>query len=295
MKQYINPNIIVSILSIYICSCGFFKSDKYSNDIYIENLSTHTKTKITHTGMNSSPVYLHKCNCILFHHIPSINDYPRLKILNIDKNTIIDFISDNKSRLTPSVDSSDSIVIYTSFNDKKRELWQYSIKSKTDRLLVKSIKQGLEASPYISHDGKFVLYINEDDNELYILDIIKNTSKRMTFSNNFIYYPQYPKWLPNSKEIVFLSFGFLRIVNLKGNIVYSFPLDGLAGFRNIIVDPHKSDLIYLKAQPASDTSYIYNLYEISINTNSIRMILSKRPYYELSYDFSPNGEYLVHD
>jgi Tol biopolymer transport system component len=115
------------------------------------------------------------------------------------------------------------------------------------------------------------------------------TKRRLTSSRNILYQPQDPAWSPDSREIAYIRFLSLVVIDRDGTEVQELPLAGLSNVSSPQFHPLDSDLIIFKARRAQDLFEGFNLYVVSRSANACA-VLRESSLTEMFHEISPDGQ-----
>ena len=149
------------------------------------------------------------------------------------------------------------------FNDfsQKYGLYIYNIETGKVLVLLKDFEKPLY-SPTFSPDGKYITFLNNKEENLYVINVKTGEYKRLTEGENYAF----AWWSPKGNEIIATRYkteGNHKIfslvkIKLKGKDV---PLDKTHGKRRYVIDFSKEDLpvqLILSGIPLVDKKYRLN-------------------------------------
>jgi Tol biopolymer transport system component len=157
--------------------------------------------------------------------------------------------------------------------------------------------------PHISPDGNKISFTSEagGDREVWILDTVQNTVRRLTFTEAS---DNQPIWSPDGKRIVFNSECALRVISQRGGIagIVSMPADGSGEAELLGISPGKwlfpfswdkdgKILVTSELGPSYDN---FDIGMLSTEWDRPYEILFKEAYHEMQPQLSPDGRWLAY-
>jgi TolB protein len=252
--------------------------------IWVEDLRAGTLRPVTGGEAASFPRYSPDGKRILFRQSGA------LKTLSLQDGSIEILVEDARHISNPSWSSDGTCLYYRSERGDRADLWVMDLIRGGERRLTDD--EDVEDPPRPSPDGKWLLFTQSGgpgSGELFLMPSSGGVKSRLTHTKDFLHRPQDPAWSSDSREIVFISFISLVVVNIEGEVVQELRLEGLSNASTPRFHPLDSDLIIFKARDARDVVGGFNFYAASRMAGRF-MVLRKSSLAEMFYDLSPDGE-----
>ncbi len=281
-----------TVLAIFLAVwLGYiFLKDIFSNmNVHIEDLETGNIITITTEGWNGGPTFSPDGQKILFQQRLTEEDNHRIKIYSMQNQTSSVVIEDGHMPIWGPLGQT---ILYISKGEGQPDIWEYSLQDDVTRRVTQD--EAEEISPKISNDGKWLLFLHETpetgEEEIFIMPIEGGTKVPLIKRKHEL---EEPIWAPNSKEIAYISFLSLIIMNTDGVVVKEIDLTGFYSFTDLIFHPTDPDTLILRASSTS-TPFIVNLYKISRVSGSIEVWKADFWYLIFFCDISPNGKLMTY-
>lgn len=262
--------------------------------IWVEAVETGNATPITMLRQCSHPTFCPEGHEILFDEAEG-NGFDRIGTYDLE--------TGEKNIIIPSLPCVTGLawhpdgqsVFYIAAEDSQRDIWRHNLVDQSRIRLTDDPDN--EYRIKLSEDGRWLLFTQKtDDNreDVFLMDTDGGEKRRMTNSDSMLKDIEYVAWAPNSTEFAFVSFLSVIIMNINGDIVNTISLVGLSNISELFFSPESDDVIYFKAMGHGSTTMRMNLYKLSRKSGSFDIWKAGRSLFELHYDISRDGHYLVY-
>lgn len=296
-------NISITILAVlsgiaivgYI-TIQFFLNKIETTNIFLEDIRTGEAIIISEKGMNTHPKFSPDGRKILYAHRFDVSGESgtTIRVYSILEKTTIDIFYNQNFNVPCSWGPKGKKFLFSAKNNGQTDLWFCSIEDKTIFQVTDDDAQ--EEDAILSPDGEWILFIQEieDKNEVFLMPSKGGDKKRITNTDNWLSYPKDITWSRDSREISYFSFASIVIVNIYTGEEERFDLLGeISNQANLLYHPTEKDLLVFKAAK-KDIGFKGNLYLYSRRTGTLQVWKTERPFLEMFYDISPDGEKLTY-
>jgi Tol biopolymer transport system component len=287
---------VVGALAVLVGAAGFwvyrFVQKAGSPVIWVEDLESGDARPLLVEGVAVSPRYSPDGNLLLY------QQSGELKVLTLSDGTIRTVVEHGRGISSPSWGPGGDRIYYRAEREGRVDLWAVDLY--TGAAMRITDDEAMEDAPQLSPDGKWLVFVQNPGpgdgsarGDLYLMAADGGPKIRLTEARNLLHAPQDPAWSPDSKEIVFISFISLVVMNLQAEVVQDMKLVGLSNVSTPQFHPLDSDLIIFKARSTADLRSGFGLYAVSQASGGIA-ILRESGLAEMYHHISPDGRSIAY-
>lgn len=297
--------IVVTVVLIALLAGGgiwYFISKTLSSvqnmEVWLEDIGTEIPERLTQDGANASPVFSPDGTQILFVHGAGMQDKrlgTEIRLLGLRERNVETVLRDGFANYTPLWAPDSRSFYYVSRRNDVPDLWRLDLADRSSRRIT---TDGRERSDLrLSPDGKWFLFTQKpspkEEKELFLMPAEGGEPVRLTRTDHFLNAPQNPSWSPDSREIVYVGFVSLVVIDLEGKVIDRIDLAGLNNIASPLFDPADPDRIFFKARGAQSPALTGNLYVVYRKARAIDR-RRKSGLFEVGFNFSPDGKKVVY-
>jgi predicted Zn finger-like uncharacterized protein len=267
-----------------------------TTNIFLEDIRTGEAIIISEKGMNTHPKFSPDGKKILYAHRLDVSGEvgTTIRVYSIPNRATTDIFYNGNFNLPLSWGPKGNKFLFSAKINGQMDLWFYSIEDKT--IFQITDDEAKEEDAILSPDGEWILFIQkiEDKKEVFLMSSKGGDKKRITNTDNWLFYPKDITWSRDSQEISYFSFASIVIVNIYTGEEERLDLLGeISNQGNLLFHPTENDLLIFKAAK-EEIGLKSNLYLYSRKTGILQVWKTERPLLEMFYDISPNGENLTY-